>query len=213
MKIKGLILLSFGLTACSTFERNTRSGYGSDYSDSSPTQTFYQDRRALERERTQQELNLPDNRELSDEERDGLQRRIALHRLENRLGSKKEKAQYYKFKGFLKSDNERIYFLTLPNFESRQRWVTAKGINPDSTNFDDDMQKLIENNDISMGMSKKAVSESWGDPDIVEVSGDPVYGNERWKYKKTISTSNGYSDEIRAVYFDAGRVIGWEKMN
>jgi hypothetical protein len=69
---------------------------------------------------------------------------------------------------------------------------------------------LIEKNDVSVGMSQKAVTESWGDPDLVEVAGDPIYGNERWRYSRYISSNDGYNKQVRVIYFESGRVVGWE---
>ncbi|MEK6556591.1 MAG: hypothetical protein AABZ31_15180, partial [Bdellovibrionota bacterium] len=70
--------------------------------------------------------------------------------------------------------------------------------------------QLIENNDIARGMSRNAVIQSWGNPDMEEFAGNPVYGNERWVYNKQVSTDQGYKQERRLIYFEAGRVVGWE---
>ena len=68
----------------------------------------------------------------------------------------------------------------------------------------------IENNDITIGMSKGAVVQSWGDPERKEVAGNPLYGNERWLYNKMVSSVDGYSKQTRIIYFEGGRVAGWE---
>ena len=59
--------------------------------------------------------------------------------------------------------------------------------------------KAIEEKDIALGMSSAAVKESWGDPDIVEVAGDTVYGYERWRYQRIVSGNDGYQKELRSV--------------
>lgn len=72
------------------------------------------------------------------------------------------------------------------------------------------MKSLIETQDIAVGMPQDYVKRSWGDPMSVEVSGNPIYKNERWKYQKFVSAPEGYRKETRYVYFEGGRVVGWE---
>ena len=61
-------------------------------------------------------------------------------------------------------------------------------------------------------MTTDQVQESWGEPDLVEVAGNPVYGNKRWKYRKFVSSEDGYTQQTRIVYFEAGKVSGWETL-
>lgn len=89
--------------------------------------------------------------------------------------------------------------------------AATRGISSQEKAYSDAVEELIENRDIVVGMTKKAVSQSWGDPDLVEVAGNPLYGNERWQYKTYVSSSEGYKKELRVIYFEAGRVAGWEK--
>ena len=60
-------------------------------------------------------------------------------------------------------------------------------------------------------MSKQAVRESWGEPEAIEVAGNPVFGNERWRFIEQIASSEGYQTEGRMIYFEGGRVVGWER--
>ena len=60
-------------------------------------------------------------------------------------------------------------------------------------------------------MSKRAVQESWGEPERIEVAGNPTYGNERWKYSTYVSSTEGFNEEERMIYFEGGRVVGWNK--
>jgi len=69
--------------------------------------------------------------------------------------------------------------------------------------------ELVDDSDIALGMQKEAVRESWGEPDYVEVSGNPKFENERWRFSVPIKTPEGYQFEERLVYFERGRVVGW----
>lgn len=212
-----LLLMTLFASGCALLPRHGSSGYsdigsGGYGADSSPGR-FYQERGFQDKQLARQELGLKDSRSLSEEEAKALDQRLALARLEDRLQSKRDKSQYYQLKGLMKSDAERIYFLKLPTYEARSRWASQRNLNPDGSDFPEDVQALIENNDIGTGMSKRAVLESWGDPTSEEFAGNPIYGNEAWKYKKTISTSSGYAEEVRVVYFEAGQVVGWEVLN
>src|SRR5438132_1302698 len=59
------------------------------------------------------ELGISPSHKLSDDERDALQKRMRLKRLERSLLSEKEREQYFNFKPYLESDDERISFLSL----------------------------------------------------------------------------------------------------
>jgi hypothetical protein len=137
---------------------------------------------------------------------------MELKRLERtEIEGRRDRDQYYKAKALLRSDAERIEFLRVGSFEGRDRWLRAQGINLASPKHAPDVQELITQNDIAVGMSKQAVRESWGEPEAVEVAGNPVYGNERWRYAEQIASSEGYQTEGRMIYFEGGRVVGWDK--
>lgn len=205
-----LPILFLGLSACSLLQRSSESGYyDSSTEESRGVREFYNDRKQYEEDETRREMGLKTSLPLSDDDRARLEARLALKRLESRLQTNAEKRQYYKYKGLMRSDGERINFLRLPTMEARERFAQNRGIRVEE-NYSDAIATLIENQDIAVGMSQKAVMESWGDPDLVEVAGDPVYGNERWKYNHYVSGNEGYQKEMRMVYFEAGRVVGWE---
>ena len=207
-----LALMFLGLSACSTmFARDPRSGYTGE-EDDLPAQKldFYQQKQAGVEEDAKEELGLG-SRPLSDEERSSVENRVRLKRMEARLTTKREKKQYYDVRSALNSDRERIYFLSLPTYEARERWAQQRGIGGGEEVYSDQVAKTIEANDIALGMSQKAVMQSWGDPDAVEVAGNPLYGYERWKYNRYISGNEGYQKELRIVYFEGGRVVGWER--
>ena len=205
-----LPVLLLGLSACSMLQRSTNSGYYESTSvEARGTQEFYNDKKSYEIDETRQELGFKNSQPLSEADQERIEERMALKRLESRLATQREKRQYYKLKGIMRSDRERIAFLRLPTMEARERFAQNRGLRVDE-NYPEAIVNLIEAQDIAVGMSQKAVTESWGDPDIVEVAGDPVYGNERWKYSHYASGNDGYQKEMRVVYFESGRVVGWE---
>lgn len=203
-------ICSLGLSACATFDRDPRSGYNSRneyHSDS--VREFYQERQDKEEIDAREELGFS-GRALTENERLRLEDRIRLRRMESQLESKRDQKQYYNVRGVIPTDRERMAFLSLPNFETKQRWLQNRGYLKEETSYSDSVAKTIEAHDISLGMSQKAVRESWGDPDAVESAGNPMYGYERWNYHRFTPSSDGYNKENRIVYFESGRVVGWE---
>ena len=67
----------------------------------------------------------------------------------------------------------------------------------------------IEARDIVPGMSPQEVISAWGRPREVETAGDSRYGNQRWVYYDGNSLHYGISQQ-RIIYFENGRVAGWE---
>jgi hypothetical protein len=206
-----LVLACLGLSACSTlFNRDPRSGYADSASATYRATDFYEERDKYREEQAREEMGWELGRSLSENERAALEIRLRLNRLETKLESQREKRQYYQVKGMMRNDRERIAFLSLPSVEARERWANARGLVANDESHPDEIASLIEKNDVSVGMSQKAVTESWGDPDLVEVAGDPIYGNERWRYSRYISSNDGYNKQVRVIYFESGRVVGWE---
>ncbi len=204
--------LVIGLSACAALSRDPRSGYAYDeYTSVSGPGDLYQQREQKTELDAREELGLG-SRPLSEDEQNAVDGRLRLKRLESRITTKREKKQYYDVRGGLKNDRERAYFLSLPTFEARDRWAQQRGLGTshDDT-FPEEILSTIENNDIALGMSQKAVMQSWGDPDAVETAGNPLYGYERWKYNRYVSGDEGYQKELRVVYFEGGRVVGWER--
>lgn len=206
------IPLSLGLTACSLFQRSDISGYAESGNNPSSAQEFYRIRQAKAFTAAKEELGIQSERELSEDEFQAVQARVELNRLEKGLNSSPEKKQYYALKPYFNNDLERIYFLRLPTREIRERWAARKGLTTNETAFDPGIMELIEKNDVARGMSRGAVRQSWGEPDFIEVAGKDLYGNERWRYTKLVSTEDGYKSETRIIFFEAGRVVGWETL-
>lgn len=205
-------LMCLGLSACALMERSPRSGYASyeEESSYSGSASLYEQRRENVENDAREELGLQD-RPLTEGERQAVEYRIRLKREEAKIATKREKRQYYQVRSALRSDRERLYFLSLPTVEARERWAQQRGLGSSDETYSDEVAKTIESNDISLGMTQKAVSESWGDPDAVETAGNPIYGYERWRYNRYISGNDGYQKENRIVYFEGGRVVGWER--
>ena len=211
--MKIIIALCFlGLSACAAFERSSKSGYTEDSEMTSVAATdLYRQRQNGVEQDAREELGLL-GRPLGEDERQTMEIRIQLKRQESKIQTKREKKQYYDVRSHLKNDRERLYFLSLPTYESRERWAQQRGLGASEEAYSNEVAKTIEGNDIALGMSQKAVSESWGDPDMVEVAGNALYGYERWKYNRYISGNDGYQKESRVVYFEGGRVVGWERL-
>lgn len=206
-----LIVSLLGLSACAALSRNPRSGYAYDeYDQPGRPLDIYEQKQINVEDEAKEELGLG-SRPLSDDERTSVESRVRLKRMETRLATKREKKQYYGVRAALRSDRERIYFLSLPTYEARERWSQSRGLTTQDENVTDEVAKVIESNDIALGMSQKSVTQSWGDPDAVEVAGNPLYGYERWRYNRYISGNEGYQKEMRVVYFEGGRVVGWER--
>ncbi|MCB0356513.1 MAG: hypothetical protein KDD40_05870 [Bdellovibrionales bacterium] len=214
MKFMTLVLFAMVLSACSMFQRHPGSGYA-DYEQSlaeSNVKQYYNDKADNKKQQSMQEIGLDATRPLTENEAQALNYRIYLNRLEDNLVTERERKQYYYYKPMLKSDADRIRFLKIPSVEARERFAQQLNLVQKFNDFDDNTLNLIEDNDIAIGMNQQAVKESWGDPDSVEVAGREVYGNQAWKYTKMVSSNEGYKKETRIIYFEAGRVIGWESL-
>ena len=163
----------------------------------------------LEMQKFAYELGLNPKVELKEEEKKQILDRKKLRQLERALDSQKERMQYSKVLPWLKSDQEKIEVLSIPSVEGRQVWINKNKIwsrAKDLKNFDD----VVEAQDIALGMPSDYVKKSWGEPENIESSGNPIYKNERWQYNRQVSTPLGYKQEKRLVYFEGGRVVGWE---
>ncbi len=190
-----LVLISIGLSACAIVSRHS----STDYADS----RFDEESRTV--------LDSEKARNLSPQEREALEDRLTLNRLEKMIRTSEERTQYNNYKSSLENDRERIEFLALDGTRARERYLQNKGYSSSPTRHRRDISSLIEQNDIAVGMAREAVRESWGDPESVEVAGRRDSGNERWRYTEYVTTPEGYQQEQRLLYFEQGRLVGWEK--
>lgn len=201
--VLGILILS--LTGCGTLQRSADSGYAFREDTNQG-----RDRRAYSRDAAAHSLGLKESQDYSGQQRDAITYRAALMRAEKSLEGKREREQYFKNKAYMKSDQERLEYLRVPTYGERTRWLEARGIQGAGTKQPPEIQDLIDQNDITVGMTKQAVREAWGEPELIEVAGSPMYGNERWTYSEQIASHEGFHGETRTVLFDSGRVVGWE---
>lgn len=187
--IAGLAVVFLG--SCSLVQRSSDSGYGKGRTST-----------VRKSSRTDSTAGETSGVPISDKTR--------LKQLENGLTTKKEVEQYSKSLPWFRDEDERIEFLSLEDFEDRQRWLNEKNFSSRSVEVTNNMLDLVDAQDIAMGMPQTLVKKSWGEPENVEVSGNPKFRNERWRYSKYISTNDGYKLEKKVVYFEAGKVVGWE---
>ena len=155
------------------------------------------------------ELGLDPKKNLTDSEINEIKQRRKLRTLERDLDSEKERYNYSKVLPLFKNDSEKIEYLSIKSIEGKQAWINRHKLWERERKVSD-FQKLIESQDIAVGMSQDIVRRSWGEPSAIDISGNPVYKNERWKYVRELPTSNGYKRERRYVYFEGGKVVGWE---
>lgn len=204
-------ITAVGLSACSMIQmdRSRSSGYAEGQDAASTVQDYYHQKRVSEVNGAKTELGLADTAELADWQTAAVRTRLLLNRLEKAIPNEQDRRQYYALKPYFPSDRHRVEFLRLPTREARERYAAVRNIGPE-TKFDNSTQKLIDDSDVAKGMSREAVKVSWGEPDAVETAGNPLHGNERWVYRKLMSTEDGYRQETRMIYFESGRVSGWE---
>lgn len=192
------------LGACSSFQRSPRSGYA----DSPSQRAAGESLSASDTHKIAAEMGYDGT--LSGEQLESVGKRRRLRQLENALESNREREQYSKVLPWLNGDDEKIELLSIPSLEGRQAWINSKQIWSRSKQPGSDTRQLIEAGDISVGMAMEHVKKAWGEPQSVDVSGNPIYKNERWRYVRYVSSPDGYRQEKRFVYFEGGRVVGWE---
>ena len=107
------------------------------------------------------------------------------------------------------SDQEKVDYLSYPTIEGRQAWVIRNKI-WSRAKSDKDFLDVVDSQDLTLGMNQELVRKSWGEPESVEHSGNPIYKNEKWRYVRDVPSPNGYKRERRYVFFEGGRVVGWE---
>ncbi len=208
MRILVILACSLGLSACAMFDLDNVT-YTSTM-DGPGIQQWYAEKEQAKFYDAKNELGLGGVRELTNEEVKTVYQRMQLKYLESKLEYKAEKEQYYALKPHFRNDQERIEFLSQPNHMARQRWSQFRGIASLTSSFTPQENKLIESNDIGKGMSMEAVRQSWGEPEMKQAAGNSLYRHQAWHYRKLVSTENGYHEERRVIFFESGRVAGWQ---
>ncbi len=119
--------------------------------------------------------------------------------LENNMDDAKYQ-EYIRIRSSLGSDSEKIYYLRLSQKDKRE-YLQLRRIEVPRYYTVRESRMAAYNSEVIMGMGKKDVLRSWGQPDRKDVSGDPQYQNERWAYSR-----NG---KVKYIYFEGGQVGGW----
>lgn len=200
-----------GLTACTTLQRSHQSGY-SDFDENyySPANDYFDHQIMSNMSEAKKQLNIGPSARINQLDADRVSKRVYLNRLEKNISTKQQRLLYYRLKPYFSNDDKKIEFLQLPNFNAKKTWSEQNNIEQKKTEFSAEIITAIEEKNIIPGMTKKAVLESWGEPDFTEIAGNKIYNNERWNYIKHIGQVNGYKKELRTIIFDSGRVAGWE---
>jgi hypothetical protein len=189
----GIGILSMALTGCSIFEGSLKRSARED----APIQN------SMHQQKSNVGSGFSETSELSE-----IKTQIRI--LEKRLETRKEKEQYSKILPWFSDETEKIDFLKQPNLEAKNRWLLKQKILLRPKSLSAETKSLIDNQDIALGMPSDFVKKSWGEPTAKEVSGNPLNRNERWRYVRSISSSEGFRQEKRYVYFEGGKVVGWE---
>jgi hypothetical protein len=135
---------------------------------------------------------------------------IQIRDYERRLKTQREKELYSKILPWFRDNSEKLDYLSLSTIQEKQDWANNRKIWNRAMNPNDEMKTLIQNQDIAIGMPMDYVMKSWGEPIIRENSGNPLFKNEKWRYVRSLSTPDGFKQEKRTVYFEGGKVVGWE---
>lgn len=201
-----LFALIPALAACQSMQRSPESGYAGLTNQSAGEHRIDSN----EAQQVAAELGHRPGQTLDSTQWRQVQERMRLRQLERGLQTRKEKEQYSKILPWFESDAEKVEYLSIPTIEGRQAWINSKDVWKRSSLSGGKFKDTIENGDITVGMAMDHVRKAWGDPLNVEVSGNPLYQNQRWAYQKFVSSPEGYRHEKRFIYFEGGKVVGWE---
>jgi hypothetical protein len=196
VKLLGLIFIVqlFALVGCSMLQRSGQSGYSNGGSSKSGWTKV---------DKVEPRITHP-------AEDPNTPAKTKIRFLENKISTKKEIEQYSKALPWFHTDEERIEFLSLNGFEERQTWMLQNKFMDRPSTVGKQLAEIIDAQDIALGMPESLVKKSWGEPETVDVSGNPMFKNERWRYQKMVSTPDGFKKETKMVYFEGGKVVGWE---
>lgn len=212
---KGIFLLVLGMTvsSCMHIQRSPESGYAIDGFTYKPSETsgLSLNNINLDKILAEQGLNRDDLNTV--EGLSKVKQALEIKNHEMVFSDDRERRQYYKSMPWFKSDSERLEFLKQNGYYARQSWLRKNSIGKRPLDLDSETEDLISAKDIAIGMPNDLVKRSWGNPDSVDVAGNPIYGNERWRYKRYTPSSEGYKLQSRVVYFEAGKVVGWEQID
>lgn len=212
-----LSLISLFISSCVSLKRHPASGYANSSERLAPVSNTY----APPASSTLQPLNyklmsdlgVTANALQEPEIKRKYDLQLSIKSLEKNMLNDREKKQYYSALPWFKNDTEQMEFLKQPGYEARVLWMRANHFGKRATQMDEDTTELIEKKDIALGMPQEHVRKSWGNPDVIEVAGNPLYKNERWKYRRYISSTEGFKLQKRIIYFEGGKIAGWEQVD
>ncbi len=136
--------------------------------------------------------------------------RLEIQRYEQSISNRRELEQYSKALPWFDSSEERFEFLSQGDLENRAQWLRERDFFARPALWEKKLVELIQNKDLVIGMPEPLVKKSWGEPDIIEVSGHPLFKNMRYRYNEQVATEDGFIPQRRSVYFEAGKVTGWD---
>lgn len=208
------IIILILLNACAHVTRSSESGYSSINGVSTSTYgSFLSGARDQQSQKILAELGLSNEDLMTPEGQLKFQEAVAIKSLESQLVDEREKRQYFQNLPWLKDTHEQLAFLQQNGYYARQTWLRKKGIGKRPVEIDKNTEDLISAKDIALGMPLELVKRSWGNPDFVEVAGNAMYGNQRWRYKRYTPSAEGYRLQSRIIYFESGKVAGWEQVD
>jgi hypothetical protein len=136
---------------------------------------------------------------------DDLGRRSLNQELKHLEGKLSESSMefYETYKQRLTTTSEKIYFLKLSHYD-RKDYLASRGFLKEEKRTMRPREQMYSHrqSQVITGMSKSAVMSNFGQPNRVEVAGNPSFENERWLYSVNGAT--------KYIYFESGRVQGWE---
>lgn len=208
MKWYLIVLNCTSIISCMSLQRSESSGYSQNANIDKSINEQININSGLNYRDVRKKFTFSNSTEITNKSDD--EKNQNLKNLERKLDTVREKEQYSRILPWFNNIEEQIEFLQLSGIESRQKWINKTKILSRNNSNSQEVRDLIEAQDISLGMPQEAVKKSWGDPITIEGSGNSLYKNERWRYIKYVPTPNGHRQEKRWVYFESGRVVGWE---
>ncbi len=209
-----VICFLFLLCSCSHLDRSPESGYSSASKKSKHLNTSHSSSLSHQQwQKTLAQLGMSAEELQSPEGQMKFQEALEIKSRELQLTDEREKRQYFQNQPWLKNPQEQLDFLKQNGYYARQMWLRKKGVGKRPLEPDEATEDLIAAKDIALGMPFDYVKKSWGQPDSIDISGNALYGNQRWRYKRYTPSTDGYQLQSRIIYFESGRVAGWEQID
>jgi len=113
------------------------------------------------------------------------------------------------------TSSQQIYFLRLTDLAERDQYLrdigvrdemSLRGALPQGRTIASQTSPIrtVNSEGLRRGISKGDVLRLWGDPELVEVAGDPSNENERWTYEQNFRKYQ--------IYFEEGKVDAWQRL-